>query len=342
MAMAVDKGKGVSRPIPTQPSVMATEADDLFSMSPMDGFTFEDLMAAPAPAASPSTEHTDYFESLALTGSSTPTVNIPGAGKGKARATGPPVLPPLAFTPMEIKYGRVAWPSPGSPSIAGPSGAAYGAILASIVDAAPTAALVPSRPAPLRTRSLSSASVLSTRSLASRIRVKLGAPRHSNILNRKTRAKPAPPVAIPRAVDGLPPTTLAHAPRGSLDDLESGLPPSLLPSRGALLLKNAGRAYTSPYPLTSAVLEVVPPSSADLALPVPVCLFEERLPSEVKLLVMAKIVQLHEEAHAKTVREGAWTAITATASSNRWVGTDSGMRELIRLGQVGGLFECLG
>ena len=73
-------------------------------------------------------------------------------------------------------------------------------------------------------------------------------------------------------------------------------------------------------------------------------LFDELLPREVKLTILAWVVWIHEIDHERLVDEGVsaktksgsakWTAHKAGMGRNKWVGRDRGVRELIKLGRV--------
>ena len=76
-------------------------------------------------------------------------------------------------------------------------------------------------------------------------------------------------------------------------------------------------------------------------------LFDELLPREVKLTILAWVVWIHEMDHKRLVnvspddvtaktRSGSmkWTAHKAGMGRNKWVGRDRGIRELIKLGRV--------
>ena len=76
-------------------------------------------------------------------------------------------------------------------------------------------------------------------------------------------------------------------------------------------------------------------------------LFDELLPREVKLTILAWVVWVHERDHERLVNAGPngviaktksgsvkWTAHKAGLGRNKWVGRDRGIRELIKLGRV--------
>jgi F-box/leucine-rich repeat protein 2/20 len=102
--------------------------------------------------------------------------------------------------------------------------------------------------------------------------------------------------------------------------------------------KGKGRSYSSPLPLSA--LDFIPVSSADVFTPIPVVvrnLFDEMLPREVQLNILASLVSLHESKHMRVITEGVWTALKASSTKHRWVGKDGGIRELVRLSRVSGV-----
>jgi hypothetical protein len=360
-----DKGKSVLRSRPIKATTRLDDDDDLFGMSPVNS-SFDEHMNKQSSShllTSTALEDLDLFE----TPSSSRLDHHAGSrsiDKAKAREEGLPMVQ----TPMEVKYGRVDWPSPGSPVFAGPS--SYGSILASIVDnqhhstyhhpsvAFPTQTdspgpSTPSSRRPSRVRSMSDASIRSTRIIASRIKVKLSPSKIPSMLTKKLLSKKRD-VGGEDVIDGLPPSppanpllntelvTASSSQTRLVFDLTSGLPASpaaiqIRPSRDAYLLRSRGRANTSPYPLTSAMLDVVPPSTADLLLPIevkPSSLFEALLPHELKIQVLHALVGVIQAEHDTVVAGGTWTALKAASSRFRWVGTDKAVRMLIKLGRV--------
>lgn len=104
-----------------------------------------------------------------------------------------------------------------------------------------------------------------------------------------------------------------------------------------LVMRTKGRAYSSPLPLPSLAFDIVPLAPADLfeePPQPPPAYFEDRLPHELQLQILVSLVNLHAAEHAKRVAEGKWTAHKASASRNKWVGRDRGVRELFRLSRV--------
>ncbi|KAA1467773.1 RNI-like protein [Dentipellis sp. KUC8613] len=105
----------------------------------------------------------------------------------------------------------------------------------------------------------------------------------------------------------------------------------------AALLKGKGRSNSDPFPLPSA-FDVVPSSSDDMFKPVLSLVlhnhFDEMLPRELRLHVLACLVQLHVDDHARRIKDGKWSVNKATSSKNKWVGRDQGVRELVRMSRV--------
>lgn len=212
---------------------------------------------------------------------------------------------------------------------------------------------------PSRRRSLSNLSVHSTRSLAarsmSRIKLKLGSNRTSSnltkiLLFRKTTEEPPKVLDEPGlALDGgfVPSTPTRHtAPK--VDDLDSIVPQ--LPYHithdinskhsdafyyKVNPLKRKGRSHSSPFPISA--LDYVPVISKDIFTPIPLVIrnyFDEVLPEELRLQVLASLIDLHEAEFVRTVEDGRWTMAKASSSKGRWIGKDKGVRELVRLSRV--------
>lgn len=99
--------------------------------------------------------------------------------------------------------------------------------------------------------------------------------------------------------------------------------------------KGKGRSKTSPYPISA--LDFVPITSSDIFQPLPIVVvnyFDRVLPRELRLRILAALVELHEQEHARAIAEGRWTMAKATSSKGRWVGRDKGIRELFKLSRV--------
>ncbi|THH33142.1 hypothetical protein EUX98_g1038 [Antrodiella citrinella] len=109
-------------------------------------------------------------------------------------------------------------------------------------------------------------------------------------------------------------------------------------------LRTKGRSYSSPLPLPTSPFDIVPIAPADIFASAPVILqnyFEEILPHELKVDIIAALVYLHEVDHEKRMSGNKWTAVRAGASRNRWVGRDKGVRELFRLSRVSHSWKAL-
>ncbi|VDC08006.1 unnamed protein product [Peniophora sp. CBMAI 1063] len=218
---------------------------------------------------------------------------------------------------------------------------------------------------PSRRRSLSNMSVHSARSVAPKMRGKLGNASPARLARKlfKTESKfwsaPTTPAATasPPAFDFDVAATgcfsslrcdvklrpAASAPFPELNQLlydGTNGTPSLPVYQGKPVgsspaaYKRAGRSYSEPFPV---VFGVVPEQAAtDVFTPLPIALprnsFDEVLPRELRLHVFGFVVELHAEDHAKRLCEGQWTAMKA--ARHRWVGRDEGVRELIRLSRV--------
>ncbi|EGO31074.1 hypothetical protein SERLADRAFT_345287 [Serpula lacrymans var. lacrymans S7.9] len=158
--------------------------------------------------------------------------------KGKDKEL-PPSLPPLSFTPAELGYGTIDWPSP-EPVSPNPGPSSYGSGHTSLLSTAQSPfpsiqspdAHPDSRPGvtedsriltrmPSRRRSLSSLSVQSTRSLAarsmSRIKTKFNGPRSPGSFARKLFSKARPESASTSPVEIGPSVGLTADP--NLGDL---------------------------------------------------------------------------------------------------------------------------
>ncbi|KAK7058597.1 hypothetical protein VNI00_002233 [Paramarasmius palmivorus] len=108
------------------------------------------------------------------------------------------------------------------------------------------------------------------------------------------------------------------------------------------VLKTKGRSLSSPYPLS--VLDMIPATSQDIFVPIPVVArnhFDEMLPRELKLHVLASLVALHESDFEGAVKRGEWTALKSASTKNRWTGKDRGIRELVRLSGVSKSWQLL-
>jgi F-box/leucine-rich repeat protein 2/20 len=59
--------------------------------------------------------------------------------------------------------------------------------------------------------------------------------------------------------------------------------------------------------------------------------FQEKLPREIRLMVLQTLVQLHIDNHERDVQQGRWKGELAR---KRWYGETAGRRELLRLRRV--------
>ena len=231
-------------------------------------------------------------------------------------------------------------------------------------------ASTPLEPVPNRRRTLSNVSIRSTRSLSAlpigRVKAKLATsgkgPGHiaRKLLFKRRHNTGSSPATTPTPIDAglhgsnncfLPWArdlkSCTSPPQGTLVDIDvdlsGGIPPvsplyHLGPASGSTVLRTKGRSYSSPFPLTSSPLDIVPTTPTELSHPIPVNVvnyFDDRLPRELRILVLAVLVDLHEVDHRRTVASGKWTALRAGQSRNRHVGAEKGVRELLKLSRVG-------
>ncbi|KAG6911332.1 hypothetical protein DXG01_001003 [Tephrocybe rancida] len=301
--------------------------------------------------------------------------------KGKQKES-PPVLPPLAFSPTEFSYTS---PSPLCSPSSGPSSYSSSILPLTRVTSNPElqeciSAISPLSPitheaTPLnhtahRSRSLSSISVRSNRSLTSRsmsqLRSRLTSSRASTNLARKLLfKKPANPEVAPHnpvtdsmingerfsGTNSMP--DLWHI-GSKLDELDTTISrlsdlqlqdtmlksPNLFFNRTTL--KHKGRSHSFPFPLSA--LDIVPLSTSDVFSPIPLVVknyFDEVLPRELRLHVFEALVTLHEAEHLRAVEQGRWSVSKASSSRHRWVGRDRGVRELVRLSRVSKSWQAL-
>ena len=140
-------------------------------------------------------------------------------------------------------------------------------------------------------------------------------------------------------------------PQGTLVDIDVGLSSGLAspispispiyrmaPAAGSTTLRAKGRSYSSPFPLPSSPFDIVPAAPAEISEPIPVEVpnyFDCYLPRELRLRVLATLVDLHEADHERAIASGKWSALRAGSSRNRWVGREKGIRELLKLSRVG-------
>ncbi|KAI0364080.1 hypothetical protein BV20DRAFT_983413 [Pilatotrama ljubarskyi] len=313
------------------------------------------------------------------------------SGKGKAREQ-PPILPPLVFFPSPFDYATPEWSAyDASPRTAGPS--SYGSGFASIGESEQsisndvTPLSTPGAPAPVeqiaaRQRTLSNASVRSTRSLSalslSKVKVKFSGAKTPGNIARKLRFKRGDSSTDTSDAGAVPQGSVIDTdlpgggelgrgscflpwardlksrtipPQGTLVDIDVGLSSPLSPvspiyrigpPSEAAVLRSKGRSYSSPFPLPSSPLDIVPVSPADISEPIPVETpdhFDECLPRELRLKVLASFVGLYEEEHLRTLASGRWTA--RKAARHRWVGIEKGIVELLKLRRVSKAWQSL-
>lgn len=100
-------------------------------------------------------------------------------------------------------------------------------------------------------------------------------------------------------------------------------------------LKGKARSKSSPYPISA--LDYVPIASSDIFQPIPIVIinyFDRVLPRELRLRILAALVELHEQDLIRSIADGRLTMAKATSSKGRWVGRDKGIRELFKLSRV--------
>jgi F-box/leucine-rich repeat protein 2/20 len=340
-----DKGKGTSDPLPIQQSLV-TDAGDLFH-------SYLPFPSSGSYGAGRSMSHDDA--------DGHPSVHEDTAtqlvDKGKAREL-PPSLPPLEFSPTEFDYAQAVWPL--ASSTPGPS--SYGSGFMSIPDTTPPSSLPnpnnegsPTlRRVPSRRRSLSNLSVRSDHSATTRsvprIKAKFGA--GSSTLARKLLFRKRPtcsstPSSPPD--DGtstgvhdvgclLPWRADLKSRRETVHDIDHDLhtgPPSLSLCYAPCIPLSKPRSNSSPFPLSA--LDIIPATSHDVFAPIPIVIhnyFDTILPKELRLEILASLVRLHQQEFESNLREGRWTVAKATASKNKYVGRNRGIRELVKLSRV--------
>ena len=300
------------------------------------------------------------------------------SGKGKGRERPPTLPPLVFLPTAFDYGSPAEWSSSDmTPQTAGPSSydSGFASIESAQSNHDVTAPVTPEVSAPLehipaRRRSLSSISVRSTRSLSAlsitKVKVKLASAKRSGNIARKLLFKKGrestpetPPTTPTTAADtevelgrgscflpwAPPLKSCTSPPVGTLVDIDvdlsSGvgtLPQLYGPPSGAAILRAKGRSYSSPFPLPSSPLDIVPITVADAFEPVAVDLtnyFDEYLPRELKLQIFATFVHLFEAEHLRILSTDRWTASSAGRSRNRWVGIEKGVRELLKLSRVG-------
>ncbi|KAH9849268.1 RNI-like protein [Lenzites betulinus] len=225
----------------------------------------------------------------------------------------------------------------------------------------------------VRRRTLSNVSVRSTRSLSalslSKVKVKFAGSKSPGHIARKLRFKKGDATSDAHAASPVVDTDLFEAaelgrgscflpwardlkgrtipPQGTLVDIDVGpLAAPILrvgPPSELAILRAKGRSYSSPFPLGSASpLDIIPLTHTDLSEPVRVEVpdyFDECLPRELRLKVLATLVDLHEAEHIRLIASDRWTA--RKAGRTRWVGAEKGVMELLRLSRVSKAWQSL-
>ncbi|EMD42296.1 hypothetical protein CERSUDRAFT_79884, partial [Gelatoporia subvermispora B] len=113
------------------------------------------------------------------------------------------------------------------------------------------------------------------------------------------------------------------------------------------LLRTKGRSYSSPLPLPSTALDLVPVTTADIFAPIPAVTpltpnhFDDWLPRELRLHILAALVNIHDADHRRYIQDNTWSVLKATSSRNKWVGRDKGLRELFKLSRVSKAWQGL-
>ncbi|KAH7915697.1 hypothetical protein BJ138DRAFT_997361 [Hygrophoropsis aurantiaca] len=236
-----DKGKDTEGSPPSHPHLLPHDFHDLTfdsaSSSSTSNVSYRSSLTAPIPneyiSALSSTVHRNQFvpndHNSSTTASRTsliddgPPLRASPLDKGKAKEV-PPILPPLSFSPTELGYSTIDWPSPEQASpIPGPS--SYGSGHTSLLNTALTpphsshSDIFETPPEPLtlqrrhtehtsafvripsRRGSFSSLSIHSTRSITalpmSRMKDKLGSARNPGSLARKLLSRNRTDIAIP-------------------------------------------------------------------------------------------------------------------------------------------------
>ncbi|KZT08566.1 RNI-like protein [Laetiporus sulphureus 93-53] len=264
-------------------------------------------------------------------------------------------------------FGSVVDPEPS------PTGSSSRGIIASLGNEV----LTDNNEAPSRRRTLSDLSTTSKRSMSAmsitKVKVKLsGAKGPANIarklLSKKRDSTPGSPttsdskhIVIDTEVPGCVDASQAHCFSPWVHDVKPKVSPVASPLETEAgdtaypfyyagrpsdnsLLRSKARSYSSPLPLPSTALDLIPITTTDIFKPIPIVLpnhFDEYLPSELKLRVLVSLVELHEAEHSKHIDDGKWTVRKAVSHRNIWVGRDKGVRELFKLSRVSKAWRAL-
>lgn len=272
----------------------------------------------------------DAMKDMSMNGEETTEAVDQRQTKGKVRAE-PPVLPPLIFSPSEFTHGETNWPlGPHAPTIAN---APNNTPTDSVVHVFPfpqspsvkqqdntdstSSSSVPRQPA--RTRSFSSLSTKSAKSLAARSVAKLtlslsGNKRSSNLARKLLLGKNNDIIYIRPGLD-----------TGKITDpkLQSSLSEPCSPYLTGGQLSFFGDDIFIDSHTRSLQAKTAPRN-----------LFDTMLPRETRLTIFMTFLALHEK-EGETLRRGqSWTALTASKPENRWIGKSRGFIELVRLSSV--------
>jgi hypothetical protein len=376
----VAKGKSVALMSTTDPMAIPIAAYvepeiDIFSMSSASAGPSSQRYEHLPPFDFQAVEAIAYYDSEAVV------EDGEGMGsKGKAREL-PPSLPPLSFSNPDFSDGGVEWSSVVGSSSYGSSHTAVSSEQFSPIPLSATnmsmsspisqeVPFPPSSSAPRRR----TASNASRRSLSlPRMKVKFaGVKGSSGTLARKLLFRKTPPSSPRRHAFDIDGTTNSSALLSDMGYITAGncfnpwcrSPPAtpfvetssvwgIVDSRpttqdaygsSVLPLRTKGRSYSSPLPLPSAsIFDILPLESIDIfeqqqELP---SYFDEYLPRELKLLVFAELLVLHEAEFNKRTVDCKWTTLKAASSRHKWVGRDKGLRELFKLSRVCSLFSLI-
>ncbi|KAJ7292807.1 F-box domain-containing protein [Mycena rebaudengoi] len=354
------KGKGVSKPMPIRSPVPTSDPHDLFDISSAAGTSSHSHPAfssfTPSLCYTPidsieqsptSVEH-DGFSESPLDSSL-----VTGKGKGKEKEQ-PPTLPPLTFSPTEFGYGHTNWPSPST----GPSSYSSLAPLDLIAPTPPPPVLQVSSPSsspgPSLPRRRSLPTLAASPRAVSKFRLKVKA--HGNLARKLLFRKydgdacPTPPSSPTESID----TQLLDWGSGNClapwrtDSKLSRLPVEFplaleyqsLPSPPGPL-SGKGRTQSSPLPFSA--LDLIPSSTSDIFVPIPLIIPNhfDILPEELRLSILISLIAVHEADHARALRNEQWTVVKASSSRNRWIGRDKAVRELVRFSRVSKSWQTL-
>ncbi|KAF5392402.1 hypothetical protein D9757_002293 [Collybiopsis confluens] len=342
-----DKGKQVSKPLPIMISAQEAPEFDDFGTSPAWSTsssypdTPDTTTVLPSPSGSSSfpnftlgslspvwqspsfgfvaVAEEAFLQSLDQNGAGSSVLDGNSKGKGKERD---PAGPPLISTC--ITAGTLEQPSSSSPVAEG--------------ETAPSSHAI-TRISPSRRHSLGHFAPRSRRPSSSltRLKARFSSPVRYNPRRTLLKKLPTPPpqVAIPQLTQTA--TIHLHSPaqlsiKLPLDD--GALETTEFCMSMHSLFKTKGRSNSAPLPVSA--LDYIPVVTEDVFAPI-ACfrnLFDELLPRELKLQILASLVALHESDRTRLTAQVDWTVTRAISSKNRWLGKDRAVRELIKLGRV--------